>query len=193
MTEASGTDWGAGLQARCRALLSPDDAAEPLYQEAIERLGRTRVRVELGRAHLLYGEWLRRQNRRLDARRQLRLAHEMLAGMGVEAFAERARRELLATGETVRKRTAETESELTARRRTSPGWPSRAAPTPRSAPSCLSASAPSNGTCTRCSPGSASASPRAEPRPDRPRAALRSDIGEARRTRLGRDPGRRWR
>jgi DNA-binding CsgD family transcriptional regulator len=114
MTEASGTDWGAGLRARCRALLSPDDAAEPLYQEAIERLGRTRVRVELGRAHLLYGEWLRRQNRRLDARPQLRLAHEMLASMGVEAFAERARRELLATGETVRKRTAQAETELTA-------------------------------------------------------------------------------
>jgi DNA-binding CsgD family transcriptional regulator len=114
MAEASGTDWGAGLQARCHALLSPDDLAEPRYLEAIERLGRTRVRVELGRAHLLYGEWLRRRDRRLDARTQLRLAHEMLAGLGVQAFAERARRELAATGETVRRRTGETESQLTA-------------------------------------------------------------------------------
>jgi DNA-binding CsgD family transcriptional regulator len=114
MTEASGTDWGAGLHARCLALVSPDDAAEARYREAIERLATTRVRVELGRAHLLYGEWLRRQNRRPDARTQLRLAHTMLADMGVTAFAERARRELAATGETVRKRTAETVSELTA-------------------------------------------------------------------------------
>jgi DNA-binding CsgD family transcriptional regulator len=114
MTEASGTDWGAGLHARCLALVSPDDAAEARYREAIERLATTRVRVELGRAHLLYGEWLRRQNRRPDARTQLRLAHTMLADMGVTAFAERARRELAATGETVRTRTAETVSELTA-------------------------------------------------------------------------------
>jgi DNA-binding CsgD family transcriptional regulator/tetratricopeptide (TPR) repeat protein len=114
MTEASGTDWGAGLHARCLALLSPDDAAEARYREAIERLTTTRVRVELGRARLLYGEWLRRQNRRLDARTQLRLAHTMLTDMGVTAFAERARRELAATGETVRKRAAETVSELTA-------------------------------------------------------------------------------
>ena len=114
MTHASGTDWGAGLRARCQALLSVDDEAEALYQEAIERLGRTRVRVELGRAHLLYGEWLRRQKRRLDAREQLRVAHTMLSGMGVEAFAERARHELAATGESVRRRRTETVSELTA-------------------------------------------------------------------------------
>ena len=114
MTKASGTDWGLGLHARCLALLSPDDAAEPRYQEAIDRLSRTRVRVELGRAHLLYGEWLRRQNRRVDARGQLRTAHQLLSDMGVAAFAERARHELLATGETVRRRVAETESELTA-------------------------------------------------------------------------------
>jgi DNA-binding CsgD family transcriptional regulator len=113
MTNASGTDYGLGVQAQCRALLSADDAAEALYREAIERLARTRVRAQLARAHLLYGEWLRRQNRRLDAREQLRIAHEMLSDMGVEAFAERARRELAATGETVRKRTAETVSELT--------------------------------------------------------------------------------
>jgi DNA-binding CsgD family transcriptional regulator len=114
MTEASGTDWGAGLHARCLALLSPDDVAEGRYREAIERLNTTRVRAELGRAHLLYGEWLRRRNRRLDARAQLRLAHEMLTDMGVAAFAERARRELAATGETARKRTPETVSGLTA-------------------------------------------------------------------------------
>jgi ATP/maltotriose-dependent transcriptional regulator MalT len=102
-----------GLGARCQALLSADDAAEVFYREAIERLGRTRVRVQLARAHLLYGEWLRRQNRRLDAREQLRMAYDMLSGMGVEAFAERARRELTATGETVRKRRPETVSELT--------------------------------------------------------------------------------
>ncbi len=114
MTQASGTDWGAGLRARAEALLSADDAAEALYREAIERLGRTRVRVELARAHLLYGEWLRRQNRRLDAREQLRTAHEMLSDMGVEAFAERARRELRATGAKALKRSTGTPDVLTA-------------------------------------------------------------------------------
>ena len=103
--EASGTDWALGVEARTRALLSEGEAAERLYREAIERLGRTRIRVALARAHLVYGEWLRRENRRVDAREQLRVAHEMLTEMGMEAFAERARRELLATGETVRKRT----------------------------------------------------------------------------------------
>ena len=114
MTHASGTDWGAGLRARCQALLSSDDEAEARYQEAIERLGRTRVRVELARAHLLYGEWLRRQDRRLDARQQLRTAYEMLSSMGVEAFAKRARHELAATGDSIRKPVTETLSELTA-------------------------------------------------------------------------------
>ena len=114
MTQASGTDWGAGLRARAEALLSADDAAEALYREAIERLARTRVRVELARAHLLYGEWLRRQNRRLDAREHLRTAHEMLSDMGVEAFAERARRELRATGAQALKRTTGTPDVLTA-------------------------------------------------------------------------------
>jgi DNA-binding CsgD family transcriptional regulator len=113
-TLATGTDWGAGIRARSHALLSGDDAAEDLYRDAIERLGRTRIRPQLARAHLVYGEWLRRQNRRVDARDQLRIAYEMLTTMGVEAFAERARRELLATGETVRKRTVETLTELTA-------------------------------------------------------------------------------
>ena len=108
------TEWALGIEARVRALLSEGEVAERLYRESIERLGRTRVRVELARAHLLYGEWLRRERRRVDAREQLRTAHEMLDAMGVEAFAERARRELLATGETVRKRTVETRDELTA-------------------------------------------------------------------------------
>ncbi len=113
-TQAGGTDLGLGLEARSRALLSEGKAAEDCYREAIERLGRTRLRPELARAHLLYGEWLRRAGRRADARVQLRAAHEMLAGMGAEAFAERARRELLATGETVRKRAVETVNALTA-------------------------------------------------------------------------------
>jgi ATP/maltotriose-dependent transcriptional regulator MalT len=108
------TEWALGIEARIRAFLSEGEAAELLYRESIERLGRTCVRVELARGHLLYGEWLRRENRRVDARGQLRTAHEMLATMGVAAFAERARHELLATGETVRKRTVETRDELTA-------------------------------------------------------------------------------
>ena len=111
---AAGTDWALGIEARSRALLSDGDSAERLYREAIERLGRTRVRVELARAHLLYGEWLKRDNRRVDAREQLRAAHQMLTAMGAEGFAERACRELLSTGEVVRKYTAETASELTA-------------------------------------------------------------------------------
>ncbi len=113
-TRASGTDWALGIEARSRALLSDGEAAEYLYREAIERLGRTRIRFELARAHLLYGEWLRRERRRMDAREQLRRAHEMLSDMGAEAFAERARRELAATGETVRKRSVETRDQLTA-------------------------------------------------------------------------------
>jgi DNA-binding CsgD family transcriptional regulator len=113
-TGASGTDWALGIEARSRALLSQGDAAESLYREAIDRLGRTQVRVELARARLLYGEWLRRAGRRLDAREQLGAAHQMLTAMGAEAFAERARRELAATGQTVRKQTVETRDELTA-------------------------------------------------------------------------------
>jgi len=113
IAEANGTDWSLGFLARSRALAGEEQAAEPLYREAIERLSRTRIRVALARTHLVYGEWLRRENRRVDAREQLRAAHEMLAGMGMEAFAERARRELLATGETVRKRTVETLDDLT--------------------------------------------------------------------------------
>jgi DNA-binding CsgD family transcriptional regulator len=113
ITRASQADWGLGIEARCRALLSEPTAAEPFYREAIERLGRTRVRGEHARAHLLYGEWLRREGRRVDARTQLRIAYDEFLGMGIEAFAERARRELLATGETVRKRRVESANELT--------------------------------------------------------------------------------
>jgi DNA-binding CsgD family transcriptional regulator len=116
-TSAAETDWGLGIAARSRALLSEGETAERLYQEAIERLGRTRLRPELARAHLLHGEWLRREGRRVDAREQLRIAHEMLAGMGMDAFAERARRELQATGEKLRKRTVETRDELTPQER----------------------------------------------------------------------------
>jgi DNA-binding NarL/FixJ family response regulator len=90
------------------------ETAERCYREAIDRLGRTQLRPELARAHLLYGEWLRRENRHPDARAELRAAYDLFTAMGVEAFAERARRELLATGDTVRKRTVETVSELTA-------------------------------------------------------------------------------
>jgi DNA-binding CsgD family transcriptional regulator len=112
-TRASGTDWALGAEARSRALLSEGETAEKLYREAIERLGRTRMRPAAARAHLLYGEWLRRGNRRKDARAELRTAYDQLSEMGIEAFAERARRELLATGDTVRKRTVETATELT--------------------------------------------------------------------------------
>jgi DNA-binding CsgD family transcriptional regulator len=113
-TRASGSDWGLGIEARSSALVSEGEAAERLYREAIDRLGRTRMRVELARAHLLYGESLRRQRRRLDAREHLHTAHEMFTAMGIEAFADRAARELLTTGETARKRTAETAGDLTA-------------------------------------------------------------------------------
>jgi DNA-binding CsgD family transcriptional regulator len=113
VAEASGTDWARGVEARSRALLSGDAAAEAFYQEAIDRLGHTQMRPELARAQLLYGEWLRRQNRRVDARDRLRTAHTMFTEIGMLAFAERARRELQATGETVRKRQEETRNDLT--------------------------------------------------------------------------------
>jgi DNA-binding CsgD family transcriptional regulator len=112
-TRASGSDWALGVEARCQALLSTGDAAESLYLEAIERLDRTPNRPEAARAHLLFGEWLRRENRRVDARQHLRAAFEALSAMGMDGFAERARRELLATGEAVRKRTVDTAAELT--------------------------------------------------------------------------------
>jgi DNA-binding CsgD family transcriptional regulator len=113
-TAVTPTDWSLGIQARVQAFLSCGEAAEHLYRESIARLGRTWLRAELARAHLLYGEWLRRERRRGDAREQLRTAYTMLDAMGIGAFAERARRELAATGETARKRTVEASGQLTA-------------------------------------------------------------------------------
>ena len=113
IADACESNWIVGLAARSRALLASDDTAESSYRQAIERLARTPMGFELARAQLVYGEWLRRQNRRSDAREHLRAAHKMLSESGVEAFAERARRELMATGETVRKRTADTAIDLT--------------------------------------------------------------------------------
>jgi DNA-binding CsgD family transcriptional regulator/tetratricopeptide (TPR) repeat protein len=112
-TQASGTDWALGLEARSRALLTNGPSAEPLYAEAVKRLARGRVAPHLARAQLVYGEWLRRENQRLDAREQLRAAHDTFSRIGAEAFAERARRELLATGETVRRSTSQTRDVLT--------------------------------------------------------------------------------
>jgi DNA-binding CsgD family transcriptional regulator len=113
-TRAAGTDWALGIEARLRALLSEGDDADRLYLEAISRLSRTRIRVQLARTHLLYGEWLRRERRRLEAREQLRTAYEFFRDAGVEAFAERARIELEATGEHARRRTVDTLDQLTA-------------------------------------------------------------------------------
>jgi DNA-binding CsgD family transcriptional regulator len=113
-TRPCGTDWALGIEARCRALLSHGPTADERYREAVDRLSRTRLRPELARAHLLYGEWLRREGRRADAREQLRTAHDMLAAIGMEAFAERAHHELTATGEKARKRSVETVNTLTA-------------------------------------------------------------------------------
>ena len=115
-TFPSGTDWALGVEARSRALLREDDPEE-LYREAIERLSRTSVHAERARAHLLFGEWLRRAGRRVAARDALRTAHAMFTDMGMEAFAERTRRELQATGEKLRKRTVETRDDLTAHER----------------------------------------------------------------------------
>jgi DNA-binding CsgD family transcriptional regulator len=117
VTQPCRTDWALGIEARCRALLSEGAIVEDRYREAIDRLGRTRLRPELARAHLLYGEWLRRENRRVDARSELRAAHELFVSIGMEAFAERARKELVATGEVVRARSVEARDDLTAQER----------------------------------------------------------------------------
>jgi DNA-binding CsgD family transcriptional regulator len=114
---ATRTDWAAGIEARSRALLSDAGDADGWFREALDHLGRTRVRAELARTRLLYGEWLRRENRRLDARAQLRAAHDEFTTMGMGAFAERASSELVATGERTRRRTAETRDDLTAQER----------------------------------------------------------------------------
>ena len=112
-TQPAGTDWALGIEARCRALLATGDEADRSYREAIDRLGRAQLRPELARAHLLYGEWLRGEGRGADAREQLRTAHDQFTAIGMEAFAERARRELVATGGTVRSRSLEALTELT--------------------------------------------------------------------------------
>jgi DNA-binding CsgD family transcriptional regulator len=113
-TAVDGSDWAAGVEARSRALLAEGRIADSSYAEAVERFGRTRLRLELARSRLLYGEWLRREGRRVDAREQLRPAHDTFAAVGAEAFADRARHELLATGEKVRKREVDTVNQLTA-------------------------------------------------------------------------------
>jgi len=112
-TTPCANDFALGIETRCRALLSDGATADDFYRKAIDHLGRTPLRPELARAHLVYGEWLRREGRRVDARKQLRTAHDMFSAIGMEAFAERARRELLATGEKVRKRSDETRGQLT--------------------------------------------------------------------------------
>jgi DNA-binding CsgD family transcriptional regulator len=113
-TQAAGTELALGIEARVRALVTGAPQAEELYREAVDRLGRCRFALDHARAHLVFGEWLRREHRRVDAREQLRTAHDMFTTTGAEAFAERARRELLATGETVRARTPDTRDQLTA-------------------------------------------------------------------------------
>ena len=112
-TRVISSEWATGIEARVRALLSEGEVAESLYRESIAHLSGTRVRLELARTHLLYGEWLRRERRRLDARKHLRTALEAFTSMGAEAFARRAERELLATGERARKRTVDTLDQLT--------------------------------------------------------------------------------
>jgi DNA-binding CsgD family transcriptional regulator/tetratricopeptide (TPR) repeat protein len=112
-TNASGTEWALAMQARCRALLAGDDEAEALYREAVERLSTSRLRLDFARSRLLYGEWLRRQSRRVDARNELRAAYDLFTDAGMNAFAERARIELQATGEHARKRSVDTLGQLT--------------------------------------------------------------------------------
>ncbi len=125
IAQASGTAWAAGTSAAARALVSEGETAEVLYREAIARLESTQVRTACARTRLLYGEWLRREDRATEAREQLTRAHAFLDRVGAEAFAERARRELEATGETVRSRTPGTDEALTPRRPRSRGWPGK--------------------------------------------------------------------
>ena len=157
MAAACRTDWILGLQARSDASLAMVGPAEDLYVEAIDRLGRTPMRADLARARLLYGEWLRRQGRRVDAREQLRSAAQMSTEMGAEAFACRAARELRATGECVRKRRFATRDELTAEESQIALLARDGLRTPRSARGCLSARARSSATSTRPLPSCKSA------------------------------------
>jgi hypothetical protein len=155
-TSIQGADWAAGLEARSRALLSQGHAAECCYTEAIQRLARTPLWPDLARAHLLYGEWLRREGRRVDARHQLHTAHDLFTAMGAEAFAERARRELLATGEKVRKRQVDARTELTPQEEHIARLARNGRTNSEIAAELSSAPAPSNGTSARCSPNSGS-------------------------------------
>lgn len=173
-TLASETDWTRGIVARSRALLADDRVAEDLYREAIERLENTRIVVHLAHGRLIYGEWLRRCNRRVDARAQLRTAHEMLTRMGADTFAERARRELLATGEKVRKRSVTLGDALTAQEAQIARMAGEGLSNPESPRSCSSARTRSNGTCGRCS--RSSASPRAGSSAARPRRPERPGL-----------------
>jgi tetratricopeptide (TPR) repeat protein len=150
ITTASGSDWALGVEARSRALLSHREGAETFYRQAIEALARTRVRVELARTHLLYGEWLRRERRRLDAREQLRTARTLFTEFGMEAFAERARVELEATGEHARKRSVETRDDLTPQEAQILASRPRVLRIKKSPRGCLSAPAPSTTTSARC-------------------------------------------
>jgi hypothetical protein len=146
-------------EARRQAVVRCSSSASARTQDTIERLRRTRVRVQLARTHLLYGEWLRRERRRFDARDQLRTALERFTSMGAEAFAARAERELIATGQGVRKRRIETREQLTARRSRSRGSRATAVRTQRAVRGCSSAGTPIASTCARCS--ASSMSPRA--------------------------------
>ena len=151
--EASDTDW-AGIYVRARALLESGDSAERSYREAIDRLGRTQLRPELARSRLLYGEWLRRENRRVDAREQLRAAHDAFVSMGVDGFGERARRELVATGEKVRRRGPEARDQLTPQEEQIARLAGDGLSIPRSPRSSSSVRAPSSGTSARSSSSS---------------------------------------
>ena len=179
-TQPAGTDFALGIEARCRALLADGDHADLLYREAIERLDRRRLRPDQARTHLLYGEWLRRDGRRVDDRKQLRTASEMFVTIGMDAFAERARRELMVTGEKVRKRRPETRDELTRQEEQIARLARRAFQPGDRSPSGSSAPRRSCGIWARCSPSSGSTSAasfeRHFPRPnhaDRPSRRLR--------------------
>jgi hypothetical protein len=148
-TAVADSDWARGIEARSRALVSHGDAAETLYRQAIEALGRSRLRAELARAQLLYGEWLRRERRRLDAREQLRSAHELFTEFGMEAFAEARGSSSRRPASTIAKRTVETRDDLTPGKRRSPAWWQRARRTRRSPHGCSSARAPSTTTCAK--------------------------------------------
>ena len=150
-SSTSATQWARGAEAAARALLSDGAEADELHSRAIEHLSRSRVIVLHARAQLNYGEWLRRENRRVDARAQLGAAHQAFEAMGARGFAERARREFLATGGTVRKRSSDTQEDLTRKRRRLLASQPTGARMRRSARNCFSASVPSNGTCARCS------------------------------------------